>query len=63
MAKSVPLLVLQQLMGHEDIATTMKYIDVSENQKRDAIASVFGARAAKRLAAPWQQPRFRGLTT
>jgi hypothetical protein len=27
----------------QDIATTMKYIDVSETQERDAIASVVGA--------------------
>jgi integrase len=43
MARRVPLGVLQELMGHSDIATTMRYVDVSEDDKRDAIAAVFGA--------------------
>lgn len=43
MAKKVPLPVLRDLMGHADI------IDVGEEQKRDAIANVFG------VAAGWQQ--------
>jgi integrase len=42
-AKRVPLGVLQQLMGHTDVQTTMRYADVSEADKRDAIAAVFGA--------------------
>ncbi len=42
MAKQVPLPVLQKLMGHADVQTTMRYIDVSEEQNRDAIATVFG---------------------
>ena len=37
-------LVLRQLeLGHADVATTMRYVDVSEDDKRDAIAAVFGA--------------------
>jgi hypothetical protein len=43
MARRVPLGVLQKLMGHADVATTMRYVDVSEDDKRDAIATVFGA--------------------
>jgi hypothetical protein len=43
MARRVPLGVLQKLMGHADIATTMRYVDVSEDDKREAIAAVFGA--------------------
>jgi hypothetical protein len=35
--------VLQKLMGHADVATTVRYVDVSEDDKRDAIATVFGA--------------------
>lgn len=50
MAKQVPLVTLQKIMGHSEISTTMRYIDVSENDKRDAIAAVFGA-----VAATWQQ--------
>jgi integrase len=42
MAKRVPLPVLRDLMGHSDVQTTLRYIDVSEDQKRDAIALVFG---------------------
>ena len=56
MARRVPLGVLQELIGHSDIATTMRYVDVSEDDKRDAIASVFGAlghnkQATKRRAS------------
>ena len=29
-------------MGHSDVQTTLRYIDVGEDQKRDAIAAVFG---------------------
>jgi integrase len=43
MARRVPLGVLQRLMGHSEISTTMRYVDVSEGDKRDAIATVFGA--------------------
>jgi integrase len=42
MAKKVPLGVLQKLMGHSEVTTTMRYVDVSEDDKREAIASVFG---------------------
>jgi hypothetical protein len=30
-------------MGHANVATTMRYVDVGEEDKRDAIAAVFGA--------------------
>lgn len=43
MARRVPLGVLQRLMGHSEIATTMRYVDVNEDDKREAIAAVFGA--------------------
>jgi len=39
----VPLGVLQRLMGHSEIATTMRYVDVNEDGKREAIAAGFGA--------------------
>lgn len=42
MARRVPLPVLRDLMGHEEIATTMRYVDVGESDKRDAIAAAFG---------------------
>jgi integrase len=42
MARRVPLPVLRDLMGHADVQTTLRYIDVGEDQKREAIASVFG---------------------
>lgn len=42
MARKVPLGVLQELMGHAEVVTTMRYVDVSEDDKRDAIALVFG---------------------
>jgi hypothetical protein len=30
-------------MGHREIATTMRYVDVNEDDKREAIAAVFGS--------------------
>jgi integrase len=39
--QGVPLPVLQALLGHSDIKTTMRYVDVNEVQKRTAIATVF----------------------
>ena len=41
MARKVPLPVLQRLMGHADVQTTLRYIDVNEDDKREAIALVF----------------------
>lgn len=63
MAKLVPLAVLQELMGHADIQTTRRYIDVNEQQKRDAIAAVWGKPHAANHAptastAPAQPLRF-----
>jgi hypothetical protein len=43
MARRVPLGVPQRLMAHIEITTTMRYVDVSEDDKREAIAAVFGA--------------------
>jgi integrase len=51
MAKQVPLKVLRDLLGHADIETTLRYIDVGEDDKRAAITKVFGVgsqRAARR---------------
>jgi integrase len=42
MARKVPLPVLRDLMGHSDIQTTLRYVDVGEADKRQAIATVFG---------------------
>jgi len=50
MARRVPLGVLQ-LMGHSDIQTTLRYVDVDETDKRVAIAAAFGSG----VAATWQQ--------
>ena len=30
-------------MGHSEVSTTMRYVDVGEDDKREAIAAVFGA--------------------
>ena len=56
MARKVPLPVLRDLMGHSAISTTMRYIDIGEDDKRNAIAAVFGSAA---VAARWQQKRRR----
>jgi len=52
MAKKVKLPVLRDLMGHADIQTTLRYIDVSEDDKRDAIAAVFGGSVAANGSKP-----------
>ena len=56
MAKRVPLPVLQKLMGHADVKTTLRYVDVDEAAKREAIAAVFGSG----VAATWQREPGRG---
>jgi hypothetical protein len=33
-------------MGHADVKTTLRYVDVDEAAKRDAIAAVFGSGVA-----------------
>jgi len=45
MARKVPLPVLQKLMGHSDVQTTLRD-DVNKDDKREAIAAVFGAPAS-----------------
>jgi integrase len=62
MARRVPLPVLQQLMGHADVQTTLRYVDVNEDDKRAAIAVVFGSSAEPAVAATWQQESERGGT-
>ena len=54
-ARGTPLPVLARLMGHSQIAVTMRYIDVDEQQKRDAIAAVFGGRGSD-VAAETTKP-------
>jgi len=54
MAKLAPLPVLQKLLGHASIATTMRYVDVSEDDKRSAIARAFGSHVAAAVASDLQ---------
>ncbi len=46
-----PLATLQDLMGHADIKTTLRYIDVSDAQKRAAIAGTFGRGSVRHVSA------------
>lgn len=41
-ARGVPITTLQELMGHEDVATTRRYVTVTKAHKRDAIGLAFG---------------------
>lgn len=49
--RNVPLPVVRDLMGHADIKTTMRYVTVADEQKRDAIALVFGQLAGNTTIA------------
>ncbi len=40
--RGVPLATLRDLMGHEKIETTLRYVTVNQQQKRDAIELAFG---------------------
>lgn len=40
--RGVPIAILQELLGHASIETTRRYITVTEDDKRDAIARAFG---------------------
>src|SRR5215510_13083526 len=41
-ARGVPLATLKELMGHEKIETTLRYVTVTNDQKHEAIARAFG---------------------
>jgi integrase len=56
-ARGVPLPVIQRLMGHSDVRTTMQYITVGEAQLRDAVSSVFGASRGSHAAAKRKRRR------
>ena len=40
--RGVPLPVIKELMGHASITTTLRYVTVADDQKREAIARAFG---------------------
>jgi integrase len=42
---SVPIPTIGRLMGHADVATTMRYVTVTVGQMDDALERVFGAPA------------------
>lgn len=44
-SRGMPLATLKELMGHEKIETTLRYVTVTNDQKHDALARVFGQRA------------------
>ncbi|MBA3452662.1 MAG: site-specific integrase, partial [Deltaproteobacteria bacterium] len=60
MARKVALPVLQKLMGHSDVQTTLRYVDVNEDDKREAIAVVFGSPATAAQATRKQEVELDG---
>lgn len=52
MAARVPLPVLQALLGHADVKTTLRYVDVTEAAKRAAVEAVFGSAPPAPKALP-----------
>ncbi len=57
--QGVPLPTLKELMGHSEIVTTMRYVSVNEQQKRDAIAAVWGDRPAWQPRGSKEAPKAR----
>jgi Phage integrase family len=47
MARKVPLPVLQKLMGHSDVQTTLRYVDVNEDDMRSLRSSVLPSPSCK----------------
>lgn len=45
--RGMPLATLQDLLGHVSIETTRRYVTVTEDDKKDAITTVFGQTVAK----------------
>jgi len=43
-ARGVPITTLQELMGHEDIETTQRYVTVTRQHWHDAIAALRGSK-------------------
>lgn len=48
--RGVPLPTIQELMGHADIKTTMRYVSVNASQMDEAIARTFGQQAGNETA-------------
>jgi site-specific recombinase XerD len=45
----VPVMVLRDLLGHEDVQTTQRYVSVSSADKRNAIRAAFSRSAGQQL--------------
>jgi integrase len=50
-AQGVPIPTLRDLMGHTDVKTTMRYVTVTGDDRRNAIRRAFGQQAGNRLGA------------
>jgi len=46
--------------GHSDVQTTLRYVDVNEDDKREAIAVVFGSPATAAQATRKQEVELEG---
>jgi site-specific recombinase XerD len=57
-ARGMPITTLQELMGHEDVETTRRYVTVTTEHKREAMRLVFGAErqpVGNTLPAKWSK--------
>ena len=48
-ARGMPITTLQELMGHEDVATTRRYVTVTKEHKHEAMRLVFGQQVGNAL--------------
>ena len=48
--RGVPLGTLKELMGHEKIETTLRYVQVTNEAKHHAIAQAFGQQVGNKSA-------------
>jgi len=55
--RGIPVMTLRDLMGHEDVKTTQRYVTVTSADKRNAIERAFGQQVGNTLPKEAEDPR------